>query len=291
MNANIDNAEKGKKKLRVVLTGSGIRDDVNRAMNEVIPLINDQAELILVDKNGKEDFSTIDADLIIMFGGDGSLINVAGRLKGNQVPVLGVNFGKFGFLAEYEFLEFLSDLNTILQGKFKISERMMHKVAVNREGMSIFESYALNDSVISRSHFSRIIKVSLEVNNQHCTRYHVDGVIISTPSGSTAHSLGAGGPIIHPTMDATIITPICPHTMSMRPLVLPGEFPIKLTLIEKNDTVALTIDGQNMQELKVGDIVSIKSAVEKMLLVVSGRRTFFDRLQKKLNWSGHSNIQ
>ena len=194
-------------------------------------------------------------------------------------------------LAKFEFQEFLSDINNILHGDFEISERMMHQVAVNRAGISIFKSFALNDSVISRSHFSRIIKISLEVNNQYCTRYHVDGVIISTPSGSTAHSLGAGGPIIHPTMEATIITPICPHTMSMRPLVLPGEFPIKLTLVEKNDTVALTIDGQNMQTLNVGDIVTIESAIKKMLLVVSGRRTFFDRLQTKLNWSGHSNIQ
>ena len=279
------------KKLRVVLTGSGVRDDVNRAMNEVIPLISDLADLILVDKNGKEDFSKLDADLIILFGGDGSLINVVGRLKGNQIPVLGVNFGKFGFLAEYEFQEFLSDMNKILEGDFQISERMMHRTKVIRAGLTIFESYALNDSVISRSHFSRIIKISLEVSNQYCTRYHVDGLIISTPSGSTAHSLGAGGPIIHPTMDATIVTPICPHTMSMRPLVLPGKMTIIMTIIEKSDTVAVTIDGQIMHELNIGDIVEIDIAPDKMLLIVSGRRTFFDRLHTKLNWSGHSNIR
>ena len=279
------------RKLRVVLTGSGAREDVNRAMNEVEPLIKDLADLILVDKNGKEDFAKLNADLIILFGGDGSLINVAGRLKGNQIPVLGVNFGKFGFLAEYEFQEFLSDMNKILRGEFEISERMMHKVQIQRAGSPIFTGYALNDAVISRSHFSRIIKISLEVSGQYCTRFHVDGLIISTPSGSTAHSLGAGGPIVHPTMDATIVTPICPHTMSMRPVVLPGELPIKLTLVEKSDTVAVTIDGQVMHELNIGDVVSIELAPDKMLLVVSGRRSFFDRLHTKLNWSGHSNLR
>jgi len=278
------------KKLKVILVGSEKRENIEQAINEVVPVIERLAHLVLVDKKEEMDLSKAVADLIILFGGDGSLLNIARRLNGNPTPVLGVNFGKFGFLAEYEFQEFLSDLQSILKGEFEITDRMLLSIGIHRAGKQIFSGVALNDLVISRSHFSRIIQVSLEINHQYCTRYHVDGLIISSPSGSTAHSLSAGGPIIHPALHTLVITPICPHTMTVRPLVVPGDYKLKLTLVGKSDTVAATIDGQILQELIIGDIVEITASKQNFKLVLSGRRTFYDRLRKKLHWSGHNTL-
>ena len=278
------------KKLKVILVGSEKRENIEQAINEVVPVIERLAHLVLVDKKEEMDLSKAVADLIILFGGDGSLLNIARRLNGNPTPVLGVNFGKFGFLAEYEFQEFLSDLQSILKGEFEITDRMLLSIGIHRAGKQIFSGVALNDLVISRSHFSRIIQVSLEINHQYCTRYLVDGLIISSPSGSTAHSLSAGGPIIHPALHTLVITPICPHTMTVRPLVVPGDYKLKLTLVGKSDTVAATIDGQILQELIIGDIVEITASKQNFKLVLSGRRTFYDRLRKKLHWSGHNTL-
>lgn len=287
-------------KKSIILIGSRDREDVRRAVDNVTALIIDKANLVAADLDGTLDLENTKADLVVVFGGDGKLLSVARRLGGNQVPVVGVNFGKFGFLAEFEHEEFLASLDALLSEdlggegahprRYRVRERMLLEVSVRRAGDVVFSSLAMNDAVISRSHFSRIIQVQLQVDGNYCTRYHVDGIILASPSGSTAHSLGAGGPIVHPSMDAMIIAPICPHTMSVRPLVVPSESELQLTLVEKSDTVALTVDGQVFKELELGDVVTVTGAAARLQLVESGRRNFYETLQRKLNWAGHGNI-
>ena len=289
-------------KKKVILIGDKSREDVERAMKEIIPMLSDQdfgerglkclvESIFIVDRIFQKDISKIEADLLVVFGGDGTLLGVARALKGNQIPVLGVNFGKFGFLAEYEYEEFKSDIVNIIEGKYKLCERLLLETKIYRNGLEVFSNVALNDIVLSRSHFSRIIKLAVKINNQYCTNYHVDGIIISTPSGSTAHSLGAGGPLINPSLDVITITPICPHTMTMRPLVISAGDLLQMILIGKSDTVAMTIDGQEMFELELDDLIVIEKAQKPINLVVSGIRTFYDRLHQKFNWAGHSNMK
>ena len=287
---------------KIILIGDESREEVVEAMKVVSPILLNQEfsnkrvkysveSVFIIDRIIQKDISEIEADLLVVFGGDGTLLGVARALRGNQIPVLGVNFGKFGFLAEFEYKEFKSNIVNIVEGKYKLCERLLLETIVYRKGLEVFSNIALNDIVISRSHFSRIIKLAVRINKLYCTNYHVDGIIISTPSGSTAHSLGAGGPLISPSLDVTTITPICPHTMTMRPLVISADDLLQIDLVGKSDIVAMTIDGQEMFELELDDLIVVRKAQKPINLVVSGLRTFYDRLHQKFNWAGHSNVK
>jgi NAD+ kinase len=225
-------------------------------------------------------------DFAVVFGGDGTVLQAARKLAPSGVPILGINTGKLGFLTETTSAEAVEVLSQMLEGRTTIAERMMLQCELRRGGHSVTRSLAMNDVVVSRTALSRLIAVDLLVSGELVTTYRADGLIVSTPVGSTAHSLSAGGPIVFPELEAFVVCPICPHTLSNRPLVLPATVEMQLEAREFAEAPALTIDGQVCVALQEGDRVAVSRARDSVKLVRTGRRSFFDTLQGKLDWRG-----
>ena len=184
------------------------------------------------------------ADLVVVLGGDGTMIAAARMLGQREVPVLGVNHGSLGYLTEYRVEEMIPALESILAGRYAVERRMMLEAEVFRGEGRLAEERVLNDVVISKSALARIIEIETNIGGHFVNRFRADGLIVSTPTGSTAYNLSAGGPIIYPSMGALVLTPICPHTLSNRPLVVPDDVGVELTLKTDKEEVALTLDGQ-----------------------------------------------
>jgi NAD+ kinase len=222
-------------------------------------------------------------DVLLVLGGDGTLLSVA-RLVGDLgVPILGVNLGGLGFLTAFTLDELFPALEALLQGGLVVEERVTLGARVTRQGERLSEYAALNDVVITKSAMSRIITLSVSVEGQFATGYRADGLIVSTPTGSTAYSLSAGGPIVFPTMDAMVLTPICSHTLTNRPIVLPGTQALEVTLLSDQD-VMLTLDGQVGFALKRADTVEIHRAAARTRLLRGPQKHFFGVLRAKLKW-------
>jgi NAD+ kinase len=222
-------------------------------------------------------------DLLLVLGGDGTLLSVA-RLVGDLgVPILGVNLGGLGFLTALTVDELFPALEAHLRGELVIEERMMLAARVSRQGERLSEHVALNDVVIMKSAMSRIITVEVSAEGQFATGYRADGLIISTPTGSTAYCLSAGGPIVYPTMEAVVLTPICSHTLTNRPIVLPASLSIQVTLLSDQD-VMLTLDGQVGLALKRLDTVEVHQAGARTRLLRFPQKHFFSVLRTKLKW-------
>ena len=225
-----------------------------------------------------------DVDLILVLGGDGTMISTA-RMVGNaEVPVLGVNYGGLGYLAEFRIEELHSALESILEGHYRIEKRVMLAVELLRADEPITRSRILNDVVINKSALARIIQIEAYLNQQFVNSFRADGLIVSTPTGSTAYNLSAGGPVIYPSMNAVVITPICPFTLSNRPIVVPDESVIELRLKTRNEEVALTLDGQVGLPLRAEDRVVIRKSKTTFNLVQPMSRNYFDVLRDKLRW-------
>jgi NAD+ kinase len=222
-------------------------------------------------------------DVIVVLGGDGTLLSVARAVGDLGVPILGVNLGGLGFLTATTLEEMMAALEAFLDGRMVVEERMMLGARVRRSGASDREFFALNDVVIMKSAMSRIIDLSVSVDGQLATAYRADGLIISTPTGSTAYSLSAGGPILFPTMDALVLTPIASHTLTNRPIVLPGTQRIQVTLLT-NQEVMLTLDGQVGFGLRERDSVEVAQAAPRIRLVRFPHKHFFSVLRTKLKW-------
>ena len=222
-------------------------------------------------------------DLLLVLGGDGTLLSMA-RLVGDLgVPILGVNLGGLGFLTALTVDELFPALEAVLREEMVIEERMMLSARVVRQGERLSEYAALNDVVITKSAMSRIINLEVAVEGALATAYRADGLIVSTPTGSTAYCLSAGGPIVFPTMDAVVLTPICSHTLTNRPIVLPGHLSIQVKLLSDQD-VALTMDGQVGFALKPADVVEIRPAAARIRLLRPPQKHFFSVLRTKLKW-------
>jgi len=222
-------------------------------------------------------------DLLIVLGGDGTLLSMARAVGDLGVPILGVNLGGLGFLTATTLDEMLPALETLLTGGMEIEERMMLSAALRRAGQVVGEYLALNDVVITKSAMSRIIDLSVSVGGRHAISYRADGLIISTPTGSTAYNLSAGGPILFPTMDAVVLTPIAPHTLSNRPIAVPGAQRIEVALLVEQD-VMLTMDGQVGVPLRERDVVEVQKAAARIRLVRFPQKDFFSVLRTKLKW-------
>ena len=222
-------------------------------------------------------------DLLIVLGGDGTLLSMARAVGDLGVPLLGVNLGGLGFLTATTLEEMFPALEAYLGGRMAIEERMLLAARVIRNGQPLCEYAALNDVVITKSAMSRIIDLSVSVDGRYATAYRADGLIISTPTGSTAYSLSAGGPILFPTMDAVVLTPICSHTLTNRPIVVPGTDRIEVTLLADQEVMA-TIDGQVGVGLREGDTVEIRKAASRIRLVRFPQKDFFSVLRTKLKW-------
>ena len=225
------------------------------------------------------------AELVVVLGGDGTLISVARLFSDTDTPILGVNLGSLGFLTEITVEELYPRLEKVLEGNPRVSERMMLEVTLHREGQEIEKCNVLNDMVINKGALARIVDLETKVNRHFLTTYKADGLIVSTPTGSTGYSLSAGGPIIHPLMSCIVITPICPHTLTNRPIVITDESTISITVASSFDEkVYLTLDGQVGFELREGDSVEIRKALTTTALVMSRSRDYFEILRTKLKW-------
>jgi NAD+ kinase len=225
------------------------------------------------------------AELVVVLGGDGTLISVARLFSGKEVPIVGVNLGSLGFLTEITVEELYTRLEKCLEGNPRVSERMMLEVTLNRKVKESERFHVLNDVVINKGALARIVDLETRVNRHFLTTYKADGLIISTPTGSTGYSLSAGGPIIHPQMSCIAITPICPHTLTNRPIVLPDESIISITVTSSFDEkVYLTLDGQVGFELREGDSIEVRKALKTTALVMSRSRDYFEILRTKLKW-------
>ena len=222
-------------------------------------------------------------DFLIVLGGDGTLLSMARAVGDLGVPILGVNLGGLGFLTATTLDEMLPALETLLSGGMEIEERMMLSASLRRGGQVVGEYLALNDVVITKSAMSRIIDLSVSVGGRHAISYRADGLIISTPTGSTAYNLSAGGPILFPTMDAVVLTPIAPHTLSNRPIAVPGAQRIEVALLVDQE-VMLTMDGQVGVPLRERDVVEVQKAAARIRLVRFPQKDFFSVLRTKLKW-------
>ena len=218
-------------------------------------------------------------DMVVVFGGDGTLLMAARMVMGSDAPVLGVNLGGFGFMTVVNLNEMLGTMELILNGEYSISRRMMLSVSVEDVNYP-----ALNDVVINRGNLSRIVNLETFVNGKYLSTFKADGLIISTPTGSTAYSLSSGGPIIMPELDSIIINPICPHILTNRPVVLPPDSVIEVIVWTKKGEASVTLDGQDLFVLKSGDRVGIKKSENHINLIESPQRDYLEILRTKLGW-------
>jgi len=241
----------------------------------------------LVPSQAAEVFSRAElpahADLLVVLGGDGTLLSMARNVAEFGTPLLGVNLGDLGFLTATTTDEMIPAVDAFLAGRMAVEERMMLTARVTRGGQRVFEQVALNDVVITKSAMSRIINLSVTVENETATAYRADGLIISTPTGSTAYCLSAGGPILFPTMDAIVLVPIASHTLTNRPIVLPGTHRLGVTLNTAQE-VMLTLDGQVGFELHEHDRIEVGQSQARVRLVRFPERHFFSVLRTKLKW-------
>ena len=226
------------------------------------------------------------ADIIVVLGGDGSILGAARSMREFAVPILGINLGGFGYLTEVNLNEMFSTLEIILGGNYQTEKRMMLDVVINQEQEGMNESFVLNDAVINRGNLSRIIELRTFVDDQYLTTFKADGLIISTPTGSTAYSLAAGGPIIFPELNSIVINPICAHTLTNRPVIFPEDVSIKVVLWTKEKGATLTLDGQVSFALKTGDTITVKKSRYFTNLIVSPHRSYLEILRTKLGWGG-----
>jgi NAD+ kinase len=225
-----------------------------------------------------------EVDLMLVLGGDGTMISTARTIGDQEVPVLGVNYGGLGYLAEFRIEELYTALESILSGNYRLDRRVMLAVELRRAGEPPKTSRVLNDVVINKSALARIIEIEAFLNRQFVNSFRADGLIVSTPTGSTAYNLSAGGPVIFPSMNAVVITPICPFTLSNRPIVVPDDAEIELLLKTDHEDVALTLDGQVGFPLKVADKVVIRKSRTTFNLIQPMNRNYFDVLRDKLRW-------
>jgi NAD+ kinase len=221
-------------------------------------------------------------DLLIVLGGDGTLLSAARLAAQRKVPILAVNLGGLGFLTTVSQDELYSILEEIFSGKHRVSERVMLEAEIVRAGGVARRQIALNDAVLNKGALARIMDLELRVDGEYVTTYKADGLILSTPTGSTAYSLAAGGPIVYPIVEAFVVTPICPHTLTNRPLVIPDSATIEVDFKAGDEAVFLTLDGQIGIELARGDRIRVHKAAEKLLLVRPAKKTYYQILRNKL---------
>jgi len=231
-----------------------------------------------------EDLLPQQVDLILVLGGDGTMIATARTIGDTRVPVMGVNYGGLGYLAEFPLEELFPALDSILAGQYKVQQRLMLAVELWRDQELVTRNRVLNDVVVNKSALARIIEIEAYINEQFVNLFRADGLIVATPTGSTAYNLSAGGPIIYPSMDAVVITPICPFTLSNRPIVVPDDSIIEVRLMTQNEEVALTLDGQVGFPLQAGDRAVIRKSSTAFNLVQPPNQNYFDVLRNKLKW-------
>lgn len=226
-------------------------------------------------------------DMVLVLGGDGTLLSMADCIgdAGTDIPIVGVNFGSLGFLTEITLPELYPSLEAALDGRARIEDRMMLRSTTVRDGKTFAQLIALNDAVITKTARSRMIDLSVSVGDEFVTRVKADGLIIATPTGSTAYNLAAGGPIVQPNVDALILTPIAPHTLTNRPVVIPATSAVRVQPnMQERDEVFVTFDGQAGFQLQAGDEITVRRSDAPLRLIRPSTRSYFEVLRTKLKW-------
>ena len=234
----------------------------------------------------KHDDQTFDpsVDLVVVLGGDGTMISTARLVEDHDPMVLGINYGSLGYLTEFRIEEMFPALEMVLTGEYEVDHRVMLKADHIRDGEVIASGRVLNDVVINKAALARIIEIDVTLDGLFVNSFRSDGLIVATPTGSTAYNLSAGGPIIYPLMNAIVVTPICPFTLTNRPIVVPDSAEIELRLLNENEGVVLTLDGQTGYTMKADDRVLICKSATTFNLVRPANRNYFDVLRNKLKW-------
>lgn len=240
-------------------------------------------EVQVIDDAETEKFHS-EADLIVVLGGDGTMISTARLVGDGDALVLGINYGSLGYLTEFRIEEMFPALEAIIEGGYEIDPRVMLSVEHWRDDQMLAKGRVLNDVVINKSALARIIEIEVSLNGLFVNSFRADGLIASTPTGSTAYNLSAGGPIVYPSMNAIVLTPICPFTLTNRPIVIPDNALIELKLINENEGVVLTLDGQIGYPMGSADRVLIRKSRTTFNLVQPANRNYFDVLRNKLQW-------
>ena len=282
--------------MRVGIISKPHRTEFAQKLEEILKWLQHRGcetlvEESVLDNFGLSDYSGVSrqempaqVDAIIVFGGDGTLLSVARTIGDNKAPILGVNLGSLGFLTEVTLDELYESLERLLKGEHRIDRRQLVKADVRRTGNSNRIFHALNDLVITKGALARIIQVDTYINQDFMATFLADGLIIATPTGSTAYSLSAGGPIVLPSLASTLITPICPHTLTNRPLVFPSESEIRIVL-RSGDDMMLTVDGQHGVGLCQDDEIICTSSNHYIELIKPHNKSFFEVLREKLKWA------
>ncbi len=267
---------------------------VRSIVGDIIPWLQSRGVEVFLDQTVAQQYQVetrvvlpeemaAQVDVVGVFGGDGTLLYAARLVGASGVPILGINLGSLGFLTEVTLEEMHASFEGLLSGRYQLEERMLLSVEVIKNEQMSAHYLALNDAVINKGALARIIEIEVNVNRQPAILTRADGLIVSTPTGSTAYSLAAGGPILDPTLDAFIITPICPHTLTNRPIVIPDSDVVDVCLRRGTD-VMLTVDGQVGMPLEQQDCLKIQRARETLRLVQPFGKTFFKLLREKLSW-------
>jgi NAD+ kinase len=284
--------------MRLFVVINPTKPDIRGILRKWLDLIENRVEVTGIDSSSEDDLSQISADVILVLGGDGTLLSTARRLRGRQIPLMGVNFGRLGFLASFTPEEFLPRFEDLLAGKLKHSHRKMLDVSVigvevkceldNVEKMlphRRFFATAMNDAVVTAGPPFHMVQLAVRADGESEVRYFGDGVIVCTPSGSTAYNVAAGGPIVSPSVSAMCITPICPHSLSFRPLVIGGESLVTIIAEKVNDGTTLFCDGQASTQLQKGDKILIRKSPHDVQLIENPEARLWRSYAEKLNWA------
>jgi NAD+ kinase len=285
-------------RMKIVVIANYKKPKVRQAAEELLPWMQQRCEVVAVDTDSDIDLSQIDTDVVLVFGGDGTLLSAARRLHSRQVPMMGVNFGRLGFLASFTPEQFKGHFEKLLNRKLPISARLVLEASVIEADVKCalhdlndvaakrkFVSTALNDAVVTAGPPFRMIELLVGLETDPGIRFLGDGVIISTPSGSTAYSMSAGGPIMSPNIEAVCITPICPQSLSFRPIVVSSQNKLLVTARRVNAGTTLFCDGQESTHIAEGDRIVIQRAAKDVLLIENPDAREWRTLAEKLNWA------
>ncbi len=280
-------AAAGNRRLRAVLIGAGDRPHVFEAAEELRPAIEQSVDLLLCDFEFQADLSEVEADLAIVLGGDGSILRATRMMGPNQIPIFGVNLGKLGFLADLRPEEVAAALPDVCSGKCEVIEHLMLHCRVFLDGEIVGEDVGINEMAILGGPPYSMLDVELYVDGELATTYSCDGLIVSTPVGSTAHNLSAGGPILRKSLQAFVISALSPHTLTVRPVVDAADRVYELVVLRPNEATSVVVDGRVVRRLTGAERVRVERAPWQFKLVQVRGHSYYRTLREKLGWGGH----
>ncbi len=272
--------------LRAFLLGAGGRDNVMAEARRLWPVVEQYAKIVCADFTGQEDLSNLDADVAVVLGGDGSILRAAHQMGRRQRPVIAVNLGKLGFLANTSPDDLPDVMRDFADGKLTIIEHLMFECVLLREGKELARQLGLNEAIIHAGTPFSLIGVDLYVDSELATTYNCDGLMVCTPVGSTAHCLSAGGPILRKNLQAFVVLPLGPHSLTMRPVVDSADRVYEMAVVRPNEGTTLVVDGRKISRLLPGDRVRVERSEAGFKLAVSPGYNYYRALSEKLGWGG-----